>query len=234
MRILVCDDETDFLKIISNYCERLSKEENIPITLIQFKDSKEVLSYYKSNIYIDVCILDIKMPELNGIDLAKRLRALGMRAKIVFLTAVLEFAPQGYEVGASRYWMKPLTYEKFRVEVQALNKEIDNESQKAIMEHIGRGIEKVFFDEIVYIETKERKTCVHKKENGYISTRKMRDYENKLDKRFFRCHAAYIVNMDYIGKVNGGELTLTTGDVIYISKGRKKRFMEEVQRYLLN
>lgn len=61
----------------------------------------------------------------------------------------------------------------------------------------------------------------------------MVEYEQRLDGRFYRCHASYIVNMDYIKQVKGTELKLTNGEVIYISKGKKSAFSRELSDYLL-
>lgn len=232
MRLLLCDDEPLFLEKIYNYCLKFKEEYKFPISIIKFSSGNEVLEFCYNSPDIDIFILDIKMKVLNGISLAKKLRSLGFRSKIVFLTSALEFAPQGYEIAASRYWLKPLSYSKFCSEMLILIDQIKKESNKYILEHRGATIERTYFDDIVYIETQVRKTCVHLNRTTYLSTIKMVEYEKQLDNRFFRCHAAYIVNMDYIQKIDNFEILLTNGDTIYISKGKKSKFVKKLCNYM--
>lgn len=233
MQILICDDEKVFQENIADYCRRFMKEYEIPIRISMCQSGDEALALCRKEKNIDICILDIKMDGMNGMRLAKEIRNLGMRSRIVFLTSYVQYAPKGYEVGASRYWMKPISYEKFCSEIQSLYEEIQRENNNYFYENLNDVMERVYFDEIAFIETKGRKTCVHKRTGCYDSTMKMREYEAKLDDRFFRCHAAYIVNMDYIVRLHGLEITLSTGDTIYASKARRSSFVKRLRSYLI-
>lgn len=234
MKILACDDESFFLELISEYCERFVKEEKIHITLLKFSRGIDVLSYYQKNKDIDLFILDIKMKEPDGLQIAKEIRKEGMNTKLVFLTSAIEYAPEGYIFGASRYWLKPLSYLKFSSEMKELYSAILKESKSYIVENVGTKIEKVYYDEILYIETQGRKACVHKWKTSYVSGTKLIAYEQKVDGRFFRCHAAYIVNMSYISKIDGLEILLSNGESIYMSKGKRKSFLKALSEYFSN
>lgn len=234
MKIAVCDDDLLFLDILSEFCEKFERNNKIPITLIRFADGESVLEYYKYNKDIDLFVLDIKMKGLDGLQVAERIRSAEAGTKIVFLTSAIEYGPQGYEIGISRYWLKPLQYNKFETELLVLYEQIKKESMLYFIENAGSSIEKVYYDEILYIETKGRKTCVHKTKSSYISVTTMRDYEKKLDNRFFRCHAAYIVNMNYVKKIEGLEVFLYNGESVYISKGKKKAFILAIDNYFNN
>lgn len=232
MKIVICDDEPYFLEIISEYCEMFEREYKIPISLIKFRRGEDVLAYYQQDKNIDLFILDIIMEEMNGLELAEAIRKTGGHTKIVFLTVVLKYATEGYLYGAARYWLKPLTYEKFSLEMQDLYMQIKKESDSYLIENTGVSIEKVYYDEILYIETLDRKACVHRINSNYISKTKLTEFEKKLDKRFFRCHSAYIVNMDCISKIKRLEIILNNNESIYMSKGKKKNFLSALSLYL--
>lgn len=232
MKIVICDDEPYFLEIISEYCEMFEREYKIPISLIKFRRGEDVLAYYQQDKNIDLFILDIIMEEMNGLQLAEAIRKTGGHTKIVFLTVVLKYATEGYLYGAARYWLKPLTYEKFSLEMQDLYMQIKKESNSYLIENTGVSIEKVYYDEILYIETLDRKACVHRINSNYISKTKLTEFEKKLDKRFFRCHSAYIVNMDCISKIKKLEIILNNNESIYMSKGKKKNFLSALSLYL--
>lgn len=232
MKIVICDDEPFFLDIIEEYCTKFEQEYKIPIVLIKFINGKDVLTYYEQNKDIDLFILDIMMKGVNGLKVATEIRKEGQNVKIIFLTSAIQFAPSGYVIGASRYWLKPLSFKKFCQELQTLYDEIKKESKSYIIEDIGNTIQKVYFDEILYIETQNRKACIHKINSNYMSRTKLIEYERKLDERFIRCHAAYIVNMSYITKITGLEINLSNGEAIYMSKGKRQKFISAFASYL--
>lgn len=234
MKIILCDDEEYLLEGIVEYCKRFEKENMVPIHIIRFTDGIECLNFYRKNKDVDLCILDIKMKKVNGIQIAEEIRKEGARTKIIFLTSSIKYAPQGYVVGAKRYWMKPLTFEKFSADLIDIIDEIKNEKELFILEDTGSAIEKVYFDDILYIETEGRKTCVHKKDVAYISKITMSEYESKLDGRFYRCHAGYIVNMYYICKIEGMNIYLKNEEQIFISKAKRSKFMQRFAEFLKN
>lgn len=232
MKILVCDDEEFFRDLISEYCRKFEKEFHIPILLVDFEQGKDVISYLREKRDVGLFILDIMMKEVNGLQVAKEIRKKGSHEKIVFLTSALEYAPEGYNYQAKYYWMKPLSYQKFAKDLLEIYHEHLEEDNSYFIENIGTAIEKVYFSDVIYIETKGRKTFVHRKNDGYISTKRMMEYEELLDDRFYRCHAAYIVNMDYVIKVQGGQIELTSQENIYMSKGKKKNFLNALSEHL--
>lgn len=231
MKVIVCDDELYFVEVVSDYCKKFEGETGIPITLLKFEQGREVLTYCKENRDVDLFILDIKMEHVDGLEVAKEIRKSGSNAKIVFLTSAIEFAPQGYVLGVSRYWMKPLLYKNFCLEMKELYQDIQKESNAYIIESIGTITEKVYYDEILYIETYGRKARIQRINSSYMSGCKLNAYEDRLDTRFFRCHAAYIVNMNHISKIKGLEIILGNGESIYMSKGKRKNFLAAFNSY---
>lgn len=104
MKIAICDDEKKFLNkvkklIVSNYAA------NDKLTICEFESGEQFLSHFKANQY-DIIILDIKMKELTGLDVAEKIRETDKSVIIAFLTSHQEFAPNGYEVNAFRYLLK--------------------------------------------------------------------------------------------------------------------------------
>ena len=232
MRIVACDDEEFFINQLETYSRKYQDETGNIIDYCKFKNGKDLLDDLERHPETDLFILDIKMPENGGVKIAQEVRKRNKRARIIFLTSIADYVLEGYEIGIIRYWIKPLEYEKFQRIVEDIVNEIRETRQKYIVEHIGGTIEKVPFDNIVYIETRGRKTMVHKKNGEYESTKTMTAYQEKLDENFFRCHAAYIVNLSCIIKIDGVEILLENGDTIYASKGKRKTFVEAFYEYI--
>lgn len=225
MRIVACDDEVFFVNQLETYCYQYQSETGIPVDYHKFDNGKDMLNYFDEHGEIDVFILDIKMPGLNGAKIAEIVRSKSSRCTIIFLTSIIDYVLRGYEIGINRYWMKPLSYKKFKDEMRTICEKIAEGKKRYLIEYIGGITEKISFDNILYIETKGRKTMVHKKDGEYESTTTMAEYERKLDESFYRCHAAYIVNLSSIIKINGMEILLENGDTIYTSKGKRKDFL---------
>lgn len=231
MLIAVCDDEPYFISKIKDYFNIFSSKYKTPCTVISFTNGQELINYFNENPSIDVFILDIIMNKPNGIELAEKIRKHDKKVKIIFLTSSLDFAPKGYEINASRYWLKPLPYEKFESTMLLIKDQLERETKAFLLEDISTYTEKIYFDNIVYIETLNRKICVHTKNSFYYTSRRLIDYEKILDNRFYRCHSAYIVNMSYVRKIDNYTIELETGDTIYVSKGRKKDFLKAFNLY---
>lgn len=115
MRIMIVDDEEHALKALSMRVAEIKQDAEI----FTFIRSDDALSFFKEGNVVDVAFLDINMPVLNGIDLAKELKKIHPTLNIIFCTAYAEFAVEAIRLRASGYVTKP--YRKEDIE-----RELDN------------------------------------------------------------------------------------------------------------
>ena len=113
LRIGVCDDDKEFLQRLVQMIHIWSDHSGIPTELYPFDNGDELISK-NAAFRMDIILLDIVMPLLNGMDTARELRAQDTAVKIIFLTSSPEFALESYEVRAQDYLLKPITYERLR------------------------------------------------------------------------------------------------------------------------
>ena len=111
MRIAICDDQTDCLEQTAAAVRQCLRGAEARLEL--FKSGSAFLRAFRSNPY-DLVLFDIEMPEIDGITLAKKLRKLHADVPIIFLTSHIEYALEGYEVNALRYFTKPVDPQKLR------------------------------------------------------------------------------------------------------------------------
>lgn len=102
MRVLICDDEQKMIDLEVSMLQKYCQSANVIATFYAFTDS---LSAENTDEF-DIAFLDIDMAELNGIELARRLRLKNPTAVIIFVTNFIQYAPEGYEVQAFRYLLK--------------------------------------------------------------------------------------------------------------------------------
>jgi DNA-binding LytR/AlgR family response regulator len=185
---------------------------------------------------IDLIFLDIQMPDLNGIELARVLDKGADKPRIIFTTAYNQFALEGYKVDALDYLLKPFNYEEFlRAAQKALNyAELINkpaatptvvaETEHADDEYLFLKVEyqlvRIALDDILYIEGLKDYVKVHLKgiEKAVLSLTSLKALEEKLpSKRFMRVHRSFIVALDKITSMTKnslqiGKIYITVGD----------------------
>jgi DNA-binding LytR/AlgR family response regulator len=111
MNIVICDDEFPCIKNLTAILSEVLKYKNIPLKLRTFSTGQSCLNYLTSNTP-DLVFLDIFLPDINGTDLAMKLRRQGHTFKLVFLTTSNEFAQESFQAQASYYLLKPATTSK--------------------------------------------------------------------------------------------------------------------------
>ena len=117
MNILICDDiKAEIIEI-----EQMFKESGFDINIKSFTSGREALAYVQGE-DVDVCFLDIIMPEISGVTLAEKLRASGYNGEIVFLTSSNEYAAESYKVKAFSYMLKPIKPYDVREVLNSLEK----------------------------------------------------------------------------------------------------------------
>jgi two-component system response regulator LytT len=186
---------------------------------------------------IDLIFLDIQMPDLNGIELARVLDKGADKPRIIFTTAYNQFALEGYKVDALDYLLKPFNYEEFlRAAQKALNyHELINKPAPAVtaaanvVEHaddnylflkVEYQLVRIALDDIMYIEGLKDYVKVHLKgvEKAVLSLTSLKALEEKLPaKRFMRVHRSFIVSLDKVTSMTKnslqiGKMNIAVGD----------------------
>ena len=111
IRLALCDDDLHFLQSLRQAVDQWFSESQTPSSCSEFPSGKELLSALETT-HFDIFFLDIEMPEIDGMQLAKQVRDTLSDAVIIFLTSHDEFAPDGYRVQALRYLSKQ-TWKKY-------------------------------------------------------------------------------------------------------------------------
>ena len=230
MRVAVCDDSSIdrelFVAVLHHYCV------NKPISneIIQYENGVDLLHDVEDDMWFDIVFLDIYMNDLLGIDVAHKLRSLGYRGHIIFLTATADFAVDSYEVEALGYLLKPQSFEKLS---QVMDRAIRTMTTNTYLVKNHSKIIRVPYHEILYAESMNSKCIMHCcNDQSYVIYKRLTTIEHELnDKRFLRCHQSYLVNMDHIHQVDS-QFTLVTGDTVAIRQRDLKSIRQAVLHYL--
>lgn len=228
MRIAVCDDEKRFVKDFSAIVGRLYR--SLDMIVDEFSDGTALLHSFAARAY-DIVFLDIEMPGMDGISLAKRLREQSESVYIVFLTSHVEYAIKGYEVNALRYLTKPATEQGVREVLDHVIKK--QSSEKFIWVRTRDGEQRIRLSDIVYIEAQDQNLVIITLNANYELRAKLNDYEQFLTPEgFFRIHRSYMVSLSKIVNVSGKELTVVGGYKLPVARGKDKEFRDAFMSFV--
>lgn len=233
MKVIVCDDNKEYVDQITGFFDRYTREHQKDFIVYPFYDAETMFEFFKKNTDIGIIVLDIVFVHSNGIEVAKKIRGINTKTRIFFISAYEKFAVEGYGLSADEYLLKPLKYLEFEKAISRALLKIQVDKNKIFVESTNQGKIVIDLDDILFFETCERKIKIHTTEGLFTSYRRMKEYEKRLEgEHFYRCHAAFIVNLLYISQIKDNVVLLKDGSEIMISKKRRKGFMSEFTKYI--
>lgn len=228
LNIAICDDEkyiSDFLK--KSVLDCLAKED-LEGNVTVFDDGEPLVEMYKEDkANFDIILLDITMKKCDGMTAAKLIRAVDSKVMIVFVTSSAEYVFSGYEVRAFRYILKPELLHGFTGVFRECLSELTKSNEKRFTFQKASETVSIPLRDILYFESDKRIVTVKCVNEEYSFYEKLDKIEEQLKKQdFVRCHQSFLVNAKKITAVRINDLTLSSGDVIPISKRRAKETNE--------
>ena len=224
MRIAVCDDEEKFRTQAREMIDKLAG--SIDVVVDAYEDGRKLLQAFDANPY-DVLFLDIEMPAMDGITLAKKLRERSDSIYIVFLTGHVEYALEGYEVNALRYLTKPIQEDKLR---EVLRFVMDKSSSKRQLLIKVEGEETLInVSDIIYLEAQNQYVMIYTVSGEFLVRYNIGDFEEQLkNDGFFRVHARVkkMVKGDVLLDGNDGEVSVP------VSRSNIKPLKEALYSYV--
>lgn len=227
MRIAIVEDEQSFADELSEYITRFSQEYQIEVQCQYFKSSIAFLSSYQP--VWDLLLLDIEMPNMNGMALAHKLREYDQNVLLIFITKVAKYAMAGYEVAALDYVLKPVNYYAFSMKLRRVLSLLETKQNTHIVIQ-GKGfVRKISVETLRYIEVFGHTISYHTPQGIISSTgaKSIRELESNLSSDgFCKCNQCYLINLRYVQSVEKNTVVLTDGECLNISRNRKKPFMQ--------
>lgn len=222
LSIFICEDEKNQLNELVHTVKSLSVKENL-ITEA-FLSANELLKVLETK-KPDIILVDIVMPEMDGITLAKKIREIAPDCYLIFTTAYEEYAIKGYEARAFRYLLKPITSEVLGNLLAEVKREI-TKGQKLLIKTVD-GEHIVKLDDVIYISAEDKYSILYTANQHFVDRTSLNEYENLLEPYgFSRVHRKFIVNRIYHKSMGKGTITLSNGVEIAISRRKEKEYRD--------
>lgn len=201
--VVIVDDEQP----ICDEIEYLLKKHSTITVEKKFNQCFDALAYITEH-KPDVLFLDIQMPGISGLEMAKKLNTLAKPPLIVFITAFQQYALEAFNTPAIGYITKPVTEEKLAIPLQKICSLLSrdppqtaNRSTKICVMDQGK-ILPLSKKDIVLAYVSERDVYLRTIQQQYICNLSFKEIEAILsDEPFLRVHRQYIVNLDYIVEI---------------------------------
>lgn len=234
LHVAICDDDKVLLKELEREVELWAKERQLTYTVELFATGDAFLFSWEEKRDIDILLLDIEMPGMDGMELAKRLRQRGERISIIFVTGNPDFALDGYDLEAVSYLVKPVKRDRLRA---ALDRAVRlSGSREALLVSVSAGeMEKVYVSELCLLESMDHETVLYTRDGGSIVCKEpLRQLEQELAGKqdaFFRPHRSYLINLGFVERITRKDVQMENGMLIPIARGKREELNQAYMRY---
>lgn len=237
MNIAIVDDEQKIADRLREFLTTYAAEKKMEIRTDWFPNPVQFLTQYTER--YDLVLLDIDMPDMNGIDTAKKLREMDDTVSLIFVTNMRQYAVDGYGVDADDFIVKPVAYYDLALKLDRIRKKDLRGEHDVISVKSEDAVKVIDVRTIRYVEVIRHRLVFHTVEEEIGARGTLKKLEPILIKNHFvRCNNYCLVNLRYVTGIVGFDLHVSHGknsdeiDTLDISHPRKRQFLLELNRYL--
>jgi DNA-binding LytR/AlgR family response regulator len=197
LQVVIVDDEPKAIDLLKGYCDKTQG-----ITCINtFRNPIKALDFIKTSLP-RIVLLDINMPKLSGIDLAK---LLPKECSLVFTTAHSEHAVESYELQAVDYLLKPISYKRFAAAIQKV-KAISNDGFLIVKS--GYDTYKIFLKDLLYLKKEGNYMAYVTRRKKVLARQTISEALSELSNDFKQVHKSFIIPFSKVSHLQGGFISI--------------------------
>ena len=237
LNIAIVDDEKQWYDTLKEYLKRYSAEHGIEICTEWFTNPIAFLDG-KTKQY-SMILLDIKMPYMDGLEMAHKIRESDPDVSIVFVTNMKQYVIRGYEVAAD-FILKPISYYDFAMKMERVIKKIQNNEKEERIRINDNGTIRVFsMNDIRYVDVSNHRLTYHLEDAVYEERGTISKIEETFLKNgFARCNNYCLVNLRFVAGLEKYSLFVLKTfnskeyDTLQLSRLRKSELIARLNNYL--
>lgn len=249
LQIGICDDETLLLDEIKNLTENCLQQQQTFCILSTYTDGRNLLYDIQDGKHFDLLLLDIEMPDLSGMELAKQVHRLLPDALMIFVTAHYKYAVDAYELHIFRYIPKNQLRERLPHALKDAVSLLEIQNTDSYIISSQNRLERIPLKEVLYIEKDGKNAVFHTiaaenpekntADNRAIGTRRIRKtlteiFEELHSEEFYFIERGYIVNLRHVSGISRTDCILTDQTHLPVSQSRLTEFKKKLNQYWQN
>lgn len=242
LKCIIIDDEPHAIEGLKGYIAEMSTL----VLLASYVDPTLALKEIQLLDEVDLIFVDVDMPKINGLELAKEIRS--KTKKLIFTTAHTKYAYEAFEVKADGYLLKPYSLGKFIITINNLFPAIRQSSVEVANQELVKKdfffvkskeddlkILKIKYAEVIAIESKLNYVAIHLKEKIVLTYMGLKDIAQIFAQmpNFMQLHRSYIINTSQIETIDGNLVKMTNGIRITVGENYRKVFAFFVNQSLI-
>lgn len=233
MRILFCDDDQAVLSILQQYVSEFFQElGGTQPDYAAYSNGDDLL---QNEDRADIAFLDVEMPGTSGISVGSKLKETNPRIKIFIVTAYPDYLDEAMRFQVFRYLSKPIDKNRLFRNLKDAVYAYNIESKEFPISTNG-GLFVRRSEEILCVETSQRKTIIHTTDGDYISTKNIEYWRQTLSLPcFYSTHRSFIVNMHYVYSIGKDTVILKNGNQeikVFLSRRKYSQFKDAYLMYM--
>lgn len=228
--IAIIEDDISAANELEHCLTEFGMQNKHTFSISRFGDAVGFLKDYQSR--YDIIFMDIKMPGMDGMSAAEQLRRVDPATMLIFVTSMVQYAVQGYEVSAFDFIVKPINSTAFTMKMKRAMRALKLSRGRELTLNVN-GVTHVLPTSVIqYIEVMNHSLTYHT-ERGIFSVRgKLAAVEQNLPaEAFFRCSISYLINLRYVTQFTG-EQVCVAGEWLRVSRSKKRELATAVAAYL--
>lgn len=240
IQLAICDDDADELEKTASLIDAYRRQNpDADIVCSMFRSGAELIGCIRTGSLFDIYLLDILMPDMDGIEAGASIRERDDEAAIVYLSASDEYGVKSYRVRAYDYLVKPVKAQSLFSTLDELLRKMADKGISAFPIKTKNGIHTIRPHRLVYVEYQNHKCYYHLDGGDIIESVTLREPFDGIvarimaDRRFVKSAAAYLVNLAYVRSIERRELILKDGKRLPVSRTRITDLRKNFITYLL-
>lgn len=230
LRIAVAEDNQSYRDQMERYLNQYGLEHGLKLEITLFNNGLSLVQNYQSG--FDIILLDIMMPDLDGMQAAEAIRQVDEQVVLIFITQVSQYAIQGYSVGALDYLLKPVGYDTFAMKFTRAVERVRSRTGGQVTLLLPGGVKRVKTQDIFYVEIQNHMLHYYTREGEYVLRGTMQAAEQELEPYpFAKCNHWYLVNLAHVTEVSK-DVVFVAGRQLEISRRNRAAFLSAVTNYV--
>ncbi len=230
LKIAVIEDAIEDYEKLKSCLDEIGKKNNLELSIVWHQ---KIASFFMTeDLSYDIVFFDVELPDGNGVEAGIKYRKMNSEVIIIFVTALAQYAIEGYEAQAMDYILKPIQPANFMLKMESVFNRAKLKWRKSITINNEGNVYKVPVSDIFYVEIQGHYISYHTASGVYSEYATLKDAEAKINEScFVRCNRCYLVNLTYVKSIRN-DFVVVNQDELIISRPQKKAFLDAMNQFI--